>query len=152
MQKIKKINKPPYLLCAAYVIVFLAFLCGLSQFLLLNYRFTKTIDKDSYQAVFLTSGQIYFGRLEFVRRDYLVLNDVYYVQLDQSLQTQAEPTTEDAAGESTAAPERQFVLYELGEELHEPQQQLIINRDHLIFWENLKPDSRIIKSIQERKK
>ena len=40
----------------------------------------KAGDKVSgYQAVFLTNGQVYFGKLSGAHKDYVTLNDIYYL-------------------------------------------------------------------------
>lgn len=86
------------------------------------------IDSSVYQAVFLTNDQIYFGHLKNISSDYLILSDVYYVKISNS-----------GAG--------QLVKLGVGEP-HSPKDEMIINQDHIIFWENLKPDSPVIKTIQ----
>ena len=89
------------------------------------------IDATTYQAVFLTNDQIYFGRLKNVSSDYLVLYDVYYAKVNK-----------DGAGQ----------LVKLGEgEPHGPRGEMIINQDRVLFWENLKSDSPVVKAIQQRK-
>jgi hypothetical protein len=86
------------------------------------------IEPDTYQAVFLTNDQIYFGHLKNINSRYLLLYDVYYVKI-----------TESGAGQ----------LVKLGVvEPHGPIDRMIINKDQLIFWENLKPDSTVVKTIQ----
>jgi len=86
------------------------------------------IDSTAYQAVFLTNDQIYFGRLKNVGPNYLILADVYYVKVN-----------EGGAGQ----------LIKLGQiEPHGPKDEMIINREHVLFWENMKPDSPVVKTIQ----
>ncbi|MBI2674267.1 MAG: hypothetical protein HYX22_00815 [Candidatus Yanofskybacteria bacterium] len=86
------------------------------------------IDPNTYQAVFLTNDQTYFGRLKNISSDYLILFDVYYVKID-----------EDGAGQ----------LVKLGSiEPHEPENKMTINRDQVLFWENIKFDSSVVKKIQ----
>lgn len=86
------------------------------------------IDPSTYQAVFLTNDQIYFGRLKNISSDYFILMDVYYVRIN-----------DDSAGQ----------LIKLGQiEPHRPRNEMIINREHVLFWENLDPDSPVIKTIQ----
>ena len=43
-------------------------------------------------------------------------------------------------------------LIKLGEELHEPEDLMIINKDNILFIENLKADSKIVKAIVESQK
>jgi len=89
------------------------------------------IDSATYQAVFLTNDQIYFGRLKNISSDYLILSDVYYVKIDES-----------GAG--------QLVKLGVGEP-HGPKDGMIINQDQVLFWENLSPDSLVVKAIQQKK-
>ena len=89
------------------------------------------IDSSTYQAVFLTNDQIYFGNLKNTSSDYLILSDVYYVKIDQS-----------GSGQ----------LVKLGSgEPHGPKDEMIINQDQVIFWENLKPDSTVVQKIRTMK-
>lgn len=86
------------------------------------------IDSDTYQAVFLTNDQIYFGRLKNISSDYLILSDVYYVKINK-----------DGAG--------QLVKLGIGEP-HGPKNEMIINQDQILFWENMRFDSQVVKTIQ----
>lgn len=89
------------------------------------------IDPTTLQAVFLTNDQIYFGRLKNISSDYLILSDVYYVKVN-----------EGGAGQ----------LVKLGQiEPHGPRDEMIINQDQVLFWENLKVDSPVVKTIQSIK-
>ncbi|MEK7121210.1 MAG: hypothetical protein AAB857_00710 [Patescibacteria group bacterium] len=87
-----------------------------------------TTDAETYQAVFLANNQIYFGRLKNINSDYLILSDVYYVKINES-----------GAGQ----------LVKLGAgEPHGPRDEMIINQDQVLFWENLNFDSPVVKTIQ----
>ena len=86
------------------------------------------IDPAVYQAIFLTNDQIYFGHLKSIDPNYLILSDVYYVRVDES-----------SVG--------QLIKLGIGEP-HGPKDQMIINQDQVLFWENLKPDSPVVKTIQ----
>lgn len=91
-----------------------------------------------YQAVFLSNGQVYFGHLERnIGRDYLKLTNVYYLQLDQELQ---------AGGEATET-NPQFNLVKLGNEIHGPKDMMLINKDHVLFIEDLQEDSEVVQVI-----
>ncbi|MBI4120173.1 MAG: hypothetical protein HY454_01775 [Parcubacteria group bacterium] len=86
------------------------------------------IDSTTYQAVYLTNDQIYFGHLKNTGPNYLILADVYYVKVN-----------EDGAGQ----------LVKLGQiEPHGPKDEMVISREHILFWENMKPDSPVVKTIQ----
>lgn len=93
-----------------------------------RYDKNNFIDSDTYQAIFLSNDQIYFGHLKNISSDYLILSDVYYVKVN-----------EGGAGQ----------LVKLGSgEPHGPRDEMIINQDHILFWENLKVDSPVVKTIQ----
>src|SRR3990167_4108279 len=93
-----------------------------------SYDRSKFIDSDTYQAVFLTNDQIYFGRLKNISSDYLILSDVYYVKINES-----------GAG--------QLVKLCVGEP-HGPKDEMIVNQDQVLFWENMRLDSQVVKTIQ----
>jgi len=95
-----------------------------------RYNKRDFIDLDAYQAVFLTSDQIYFGQLKNIGADYLLLSDVYYVKVTES------------GGQ----------LVKLGAiEPHGPTDKMIINKDQVLFWENMRFDSQVVKTIQSMK-
>lgn len=101
---------------------------------------TTGIDQDKYQAVFLTSGQVYFGKLEIISDDYLQLTDVFYLQ-------QEEATADDISQETAASGEVQMI--KLGDELHGPEDQMVISRTQVLFYENLKDDGTVVQSITQ---
>ncbi len=91
---------------------------------------------SGYEAVFLTNGQVYFGKLGGQDSTYLVLKDIYYLQANQSLQG------------ATTTGQQPFSLVKLGKELHGPTDMMFINRSQVLFYENLRADSPVVKSIQ----
>lgn len=100
---------------------------------------------DGYQAVFLTNNQVYFGKLSMSHRS-VMLSDIYYLQVTQNLQA---PTGEQASGTTPAQP--QINLIKLGNELHGPQDAMYIERDKILFWENMKDDSKVVEAIKKNK-
>lgn len=100
----------------------------------------RLVKKDQYQAVFLTNGQVYFGKLSGLNSEYVVLKNIYYLQEDnQNLQNQTQ-----------AAEQPNLKLIKLGSELHGPEDEMFVERDKIIFWENLKNDGRIVKEINNQ--
>lgn len=95
---------------------------------------------DRYQAVFLTNNQVYFGKISNVNSDYVDLKDIYYLQVQQTVQ----PTD----GKST---EPKVALAQLGTELHAPENHMRINRDQILFWENLTDTGKVIEAIKRSK-
>jgi hypothetical protein len=100
---------------------------------------TTDIETDKYQAVFMTNGQVYFGKLADVTHTYADLTDVYYLQVQQAVQ----PAATDQKS--------QVSLTKLGSELHGPTDKMHISRDQILFWENLKDDSTVVKAIKDYK-
>jgi hypothetical protein len=102
------------------------------------------VEKDRYQAVFMTNGQVYFGKLAKLDAGYTELTDVYYLQVQQSVQPGAK---EEAAAANSEQP--QVSLTKLGNELHGPTDKMHIAKDQILFWENLKDDSTVVKAIKD---
>jgi uncharacterized membrane protein len=102
------------------------------------------IQRDKYQAVFLTNGQVYFGKLAN-SGDYMQLSDVYYLQVQQDVQGATEEQSEEVAKDK----ESQVSLAKLGSELHGPEDAMQINRDQVLFWENLTDNSKVVSAIKQ---
>ncbi len=102
------------------------------------------IDSGKYQAVFFTNGQVYFGKLSILNDTHLKLTNVFYVQ------SQDDNKTEKAVGE-VATNQSNMQLIKMGNEVHGPEDAMIINRDQVLFYENLKPDGKVSQTINEYK-
>lgn len=102
----------------------------------------KFVNKSQMQAVFLNGGQVYFGKINDLNGSYLRMSDIYYLRVNQQVQPnqQGSQTTNDIS------------LVKLGCELHGPQDNMLINREMVIFWENLKGDGQVAKAVEEYKK
>ncbi len=95
----------------------------------------------SWQAVFLTNGQTYFGHITKTTNNFVVLEDVYYLQ--------AQTVPPEKEGEQ---PTQQLTLAKLGQqEFHGPENEMKINRDHILFIENLRSDSQVVQTIEQIK-
>lgn len=130
-------NKHVPIITAAGFAVLVAAVGVISVLFLVNSvrydRYSKNdfIEPNAYQAVFLTNDQIYFGHLKNISSDYLILLDVYYVKVN-----------DNGTGQ----------LVKLGaSEPHGPRNEMIINQDQVLFWENLTVDSQVTKTIQSMK-
>lgn len=94
-----------------------------------------------YQAIFLSNGQVYFGKASNINSQYLTLKDVYYLQVSQVLQP--------VQGKQQPQAQQAVSLAKLGvSELHKPLDEMKINRDHVIFIEDLAPDSQVVQAIE----
>lgn len=101
------------------------------------------IKRDRYQAVFLTNGQVYFGKISSMSGESVVLKDIYYLQ--QAADVQKQEDKENAA-------QNQLTLAKLGKELHGPEDVMYIERSQVLFWENLTNESQVVKTIDQEKK
>ena len=98
-------------------------------------------DSSPYQAIFLTNNQVYFGKLSNANSQYPVLREVYYLQITQALQPK----------EQNAPPVTNINLVKLGGEIHGPVDVMNLNRDQILFYEDLKDDSQVVTAIKQFK-
>lgn len=103
------------------------------------------IDGGKYQAVFFDNGQVYFGKLHVLNGEYMKLTDIYY------LQTPAAKQDDSQNPQKTTADQSNVQLIKLGDEIHGPQDEMIISKNKVLFYENLKSDGKVTQSIQKFK-
>lgn len=96
----------------------------------------KYIEPDKYQAVFLNSGRVYFGHILAMNNKYISLVDIYYLPTTQAVQPKSNQLSTD-----------NLPLIKLGCELHGPEDRMLINRDQITFWENLKVEGQVTQAI-----
>ncbi len=104
------------------------------------------IDNSKYQAVFFTNGQVYFGKLHEFNTQYLKLTDIYYLQgqsNSESDKNNPQQTNSNTAGN--------VQLIKLGDEIHGPEDEMILSKDQVLFYENLKADGKVAQSIDKYK-
>lgn len=107
---------------------------------------TAQPDKDAYQAVFLSNGQVYFGKLDKVNnKNYVQMSNIYYLQVDQELQAESSKPKDSKAAKQDA--EGGMQLIKLGDELHGPTDKMQIKSSQVLFWEDLKADSKVAEAI-----
>jgi hypothetical protein len=102
-------------------------------------RENKLVNSKEYQAVFVNvngtnGGQVYFGHVQALTPQFIRLTNVFYIQNQQSSQNQSSSA---------------YNLVKLGCELHGPEDQMVINRSEVFFWENLKSDSQVAQKAAE---
>lgn len=98
---------------------------------------SEYVDSSKLQAVFLNTGQVYFGKIKELNSKYFVVSNIYYLQ-----------TSGGATGGAAAAANTSVSLVKLGCELHEPYDQMIINRDQVTFWENLQDNGQVAQAVK----
>lgn len=101
----------------------------------------RNVNDEKMQAVFLNGGQVYFGKIKNLNGKFIHLSDIYYLRVNQQVQPeqgqQAQPTDDGVS------------LVKLGCELHGPEDQMFINREQVVFWENLKEDGQVAQAVAE---
>lgn len=98
------------------------------------------VDGSKLQAVFLNTGQVYFGNVKSFNQDYLVLSNVYYLQ------------SSSTGTNSSSSSNQNVSLVKLGCELHKPYDQMMVNTKEVTFWENLQPDGQVAKAVSDYNK
>lgn len=91
----------------------------------------------AYEAVLLSNGLAYFGKVESRDAHFLVLTDVYYVQTRTGPGAKGQPTQSN-------------VLVKRGSEWHAPD-RMAINIDHIVFTEPVSAGSQLEKLIEQQK-
>ena len=108
----------------------------------------RFIEADQWQAVFVDNNQVYFGKLT-ISEDFFILGHVYYLQAEQRAGDLGDTeATLDIGGETRIDTK----LIKLGNEIHGPEDQMFIERSKVLFWENMKDDASIVRSIKEYEK
>lgn len=105
-----------------------------------GYSSAAFIDAGKYQAVFTTNNQAYFGKLQRLSDGSYRLTNVYYLQ--QNGAAAQRPDT------SNQTPQ----LVKMGSELHGPDDAVVFPAGQVLFWENLKSDSKVTKAIDDYRK
>jgi small nuclear ribonucleoprotein (snRNP)-like protein len=96
----------------------------------------KSLNFDtSYQAVLLSNGNVYFGKLENYGDRFPVLTDVFYIQ------SSVNPDTKQTVN----------VLVKRGKELHSPD-RMYLNPSQIILVEPVGPNSKVMQLILEQMK
>jgi len=96
------------------------------------------VDTSKLQAVFLNTGQVYFGNIKSLNDKYFVLTNIYY------LQTSNNGSNSSASSSNSNT---NVTLVKLGCELHEPYDKMVINRASVTFWENLQSSGQVAKAV-----
>jgi hypothetical protein len=144
-------SKLPWVILAVVVIV-LVVLGVLFRDKLFNKGGDAATDSgrsSGYQAVFLTNGQVYFGKLSGPAGQYATLEDIYYLQVTQP---PLQGSQSQAAAQQQPQAQPQLSLVKLGQELHGPVDSMQINRDQILFFEDIKENGKVMEAIRQYQK
>ena len=93
--------------------------------------------KNSYQAVFLSNGQLYFGKITEITNEYIMMDSPHFLQLAQEPGEQVE---------SEVQPEMKLIS--IKDEFHKPKDFVMIEKSSVIFIEELRGASQIADAIE----
>ncbi len=127
------------LLVLLVILTFLAIVTIILKFFLVH-QDNRDIKSKQYQALFLTNGQVYFGKLSRPDGNYVMLTDIYYLQ--------TQPSQPTAGANAAAAQQQQLSLAKLGNELHGPEDFMYVAKNQVLFWENLKDSGKVVQAIK----
>jgi len=103
-----------------------------------NYDESKYINSGNFQAVDISVGgssngdQIYFGNIDALNNNYLVLDNVYYI-----------PTTSSSSN---------ITLEPLVCQVDAPFNRMVVNRASVNWWENLQSSGKVAQAITNYEK
>lgn len=98
----------------------------------------QQIDPDKYQVIYLTNGQMYFGKLKNASGDFLVMTNPYTPQSSTSTSTDNSSST--SAG----------TLLKVSDQLYGPEDSIAIKSSQVAFWQNLRNNSKVTQAISSR--
>lgn len=129
----KKLIKPLIIIVTIGLLLF-------GGFLLFKSATSSSIDANKYQAVHLVNGMNYYGKLQTLNGGYMKLTEIYYVQLKTGI-------TEDEA--KSALDLKNIELVKWGNEIQGPTDEMVINKDQIVSFENLKEDGKVVQAIKK---
>jgi len=122
------------------ILIFVLLLIFVAAFLWQDGTVRNTIQlfryRDSYQAVFLNNGQVYFGNIVELTNEYVFLEDPY------SIKVQQKETAEEESAQS------EIKLLSIEDEFYKPEGYMLIKKSEILFIEELKDSSQIINIIE----
>jgi hypothetical protein len=104
------------------------------------------IDSSKYQAVFFANGQTYFGKLQAFNGGSMKLTDIYYLRSQESSDSKDSANPQASSSDQSG---NNLQLIKLGDEIHGPEDEMIITKDQVLYYENLKTDGKVAQSIKK---
>lgn len=129
-----------------YVVLALIVIAAMLKIGILNWQYNNVIDDNTYQVVFLDNGESYFGKLEGLGFKTYRLSNVYYLKYFPKTQQTQDASNTNANNND----DYELKLIRLGDqEFYKPNNEIIINKDKIIYWENLQSDSEIMNLLKK---
>ena len=131
-------NKRGASLINMVLIVVISLLVIASAFFYISTMRYTAFDR-SFQVVVLDTGEVFVGKVAREHEDTIELTNVYYLPV----------SGEDLYSQEYNAIHGELSVVKIGNELHGPEDHMVITRGHVVYIQNLKEDSRIVAAIEE---
>lgn len=102
------------------------------------------IDGAKFQAVLLINGESYIGKLTTLNDKSYRLVDVYYLK--------SQTATDAKSSQQSTTDQNNVQLIKFGGEVQGPEDEIIISKDQVVYYENLKTDGKAAQAIEQYKK
>ena len=110
----------------------------------------RNIDKKPLSVVYLSSGEIYIGKI--IKFPKLQIRDAYLLQVVKKVDENAEPQINAETGEIIQPlPKTSFQLTPLADALWAPE-KLYLNREQVLFYGPVKESSKVAETIRNAAK
>lgn len=103
------------------------------------------IDSSKYQAVFMSNGQIYFGKLSDFNDSSFKITSIYYPQAQSTDETSTSKT-------DVSDSQSNIQLFRVTDGVHGPEDEMVITKSQILYYENLKSDSKVTQLIEQNNK
>ncbi len=125
----------------AIIIIIALVIVSVTSVYMLKHRQSSRQDNQLRQAVFLVNNQVYFGYSKNYSDQMIELTEVYYLRTQDFLQPSNDQIEQDE--------KKKISLVKLGTEIHGPTDRMFINRDQVLFIEDMRDDSKINDAIKK---
>jgi hypothetical protein len=122
---------------AAIAVAAVVILGLLSMYHLSGSATRRSVDNDRYQAVHVADGRVFFGKIEHIDSHFIRLAEAYYTPSASTV----------AAGDDAANQNTNLSLIKAGEEVYGPDGNVLLQIEQVVYWENLKSDSKLLQAI-----
>lgn len=122
-----------------YALLAIVVASALAIYLYTALAVAQKIDTTKYQVVYLSNGQAYFGKLQNTAGDYLVMTTPYVAQ---AVTITNEAEKKDASSQTT--------LVKASAQVYGPEESIAIKSSQVLFWQNLRDDSKITQAIKAK--
>lgn len=99
----------------------------------------QPLNANQYQVVYLTGGQMFFGKLQNTDGDYLYMKSPYTAQ-----------STTASADDKTKAAEPTTTLLRVKDQLYGPDDTVAVKSSQVVFWQNLRDDSKVTQALKSK--